>query len=73
MLEKQPTTELNVCFRSTLQNGAILQRTLLLKKVTLDDLKSTFTCVVTNAAGTIQKYTSLAKVCDDCKAMKTTN
>lgn len=31
-----------------------------MKKVTSEDLKSTFTCVVTNAAGTAHKYTTLA-------------
>ncbi|XP_068572674.1 interleukin-1 receptor accessory protein-like [Cebidichthys violaceus] len=40
---------------STLDNGAILQRSLMLKNVTPEDLKSTFTCVVTNAAGMAQK------------------
>ncbi|KAM6911704.1 interleukin-1 receptor accessory protein-like isoform 2-T2 [Lycodopsis pacificus] len=40
---------------STLENGAILQKSLMLKNVTSDDLKSTFTCVVTNAAGMAQK------------------
>ncbi|XP_031713209.1 interleukin-18-binding protein-like isoform X2 [Anarrhichthys ocellatus] len=40
---------------STLDNGAILQRSLMLKNVTSEDLKSTFTCVVTNASGMVQK------------------
>ncbi|XP_036974578.1 interleukin-1 receptor accessory protein-like isoform X1 [Acanthopagrus latus] len=46
---------------STLAEGAILQRSLLLKNITSEDLKSTFTCVVTNAAGTAQKFTRLKR------------
>ncbi|XP_029925222.1 interleukin-1 receptor accessory protein-like isoform X2 [Myripristis murdjan] len=44
---------------STLDGGAILQRSLVLKNVTPEDLKSTFTCVVTNPAGTAHKYVTL--------------
>ncbi|TNN88693.1 Interleukin-1 receptor accessory protein [Liparis tanakae] len=40
---------------STLDNGAVLQRSLMLKNVTSEDFKSNFTCVVTNAAGMTQK------------------
>ncbi|XP_078122136.1 interleukin-1 receptor accessory protein-like [Sander vitreus] len=45
---------------STLDEGAILQRSLLLKNVTSEDLKSSFTCVVTNAAGMTRKNIMLA-------------
>ncbi|XP_060911426.1 interleukin-1 receptor type 2-like [Labrus mixtus] len=51
---------------STLEDGAILQRSLLLKNVTSEDLKSTFTCVVTNAAGTALKNTTLATKRSGC-------
>lgn len=61
-----PENKLNVCFRATLEDGAILQRSLLLKNITSEDLKSTFTCVVTNAAGTTQKYTTLTQTSSDC-------
>ncbi|XP_069581615.1 interleukin-1 receptor accessory protein-like [Brachyistius frenatus] len=44
---------------STSAEGSILQKTLLLKNVTSEDFKSTFTCVVTNAAGTAQKRITL--------------
>lgn len=50
-----------VYFRSSLADGAILQRSLLLKNVTSKDLRSTFTCVVTNAAGMAQMYTTLTR------------
>lgn len=50
-----------VCFRSSLADGAILQRSLRLKKVTSEDLSSTFTCIVTNAAGMAQKDTTLTR------------
>lgn len=50
-----------VYFRSSLADGAILQRSLLLNNVTSEDLSSTFTCVVTNAAGMAQKYTTLTQ------------
>lgn len=52
---------MDVCFRSTLQNGTVLHRRLLLKSVELGDLKSTFTCVVTNAAGSTRKVTTLIR------------
>ncbi|KAM3601613.1 uncharacterized protein V6R79_015671 [Siganus canaliculatus] len=55
---------------STLENGSILQRSLLLKNVTSEDLKSTFTCVVSNAAGTAQKLTTLTTK-NDCHVRKT--
>ncbi|KAM8898417.1 interleukin-18-binding protein-like isoform 2-T2 [Spinachia spinachia] len=46
---------------STSDNGAILQRSLMLKNVTSEDLQSNFTCVVTNSAGmTIKKITLAA-------------
>ncbi|XP_034539830.1 interleukin-1 receptor accessory protein-like isoform X2 [Notolabrus celidotus] len=51
---------------STLENGAILQRTLLLKKVTSEDLNSTFTCVVTNDAGTTLKNATLSTKRSGC-------
>ncbi|KAM6983929.1 interleukin-1 receptor accessory protein-like isoform 2-T2 [Tautogolabrus adspersus] len=51
---------------STLEDGAILLRSLLLKNVTPEDLKSTFTCVVTNAAGTALKNTTLATKRSGC-------
>ncbi|XP_045895071.1 interleukin-18-binding protein-like isoform X4 [Micropterus dolomieu] len=51
---------------STLEGGTILQRSLLLKNVTSEDLKSTFTCVVTNPAGTAHKHTMLAAARRDC-------
>ncbi|MEQ2173968.1 hypothetical protein GOODEAATRI_002990 [Goodea atripinnis] len=49
---------------STLMEGSILQKSLLLKNVTLEDLKSTFSCVVTNAVGMTQKFIKLANT--DC-------
>ncbi|XP_034745355.1 interleukin-1 receptor type 2-like [Etheostoma cragini] len=55
---------------STLDEGAILQRSLLLRSVTSEDLKSSFTCVVTNAAGMTQKNITLATVRSDCNAGK---
>ncbi|XP_023260465.1 interleukin-18-binding protein isoform X2 [Seriola lalandi dorsalis] len=45
---------------STLAEGEILQRSLLLKNVTPEDLKSTFTCVVISAFGMVQKHITLA-------------
>ncbi|XP_040036328.1 uncharacterized protein LOC120821618 isoform X2 [Gasterosteus aculeatus] len=45
---------------STLDNGAILQRSLMLKNVTREDLQSSFTCVVTNSAGMTTKKIKLA-------------
>ncbi|TMS14236.1 Interleukin-18 receptor 1 [Larimichthys crocea] len=56
---------------STLEGGAILQRSLLLKNVTSEDLRSTFTCVVTNSAGTAQKKTTLTSTTSrDCRGRK---
>ncbi|XP_033506467.1 interleukin-1 receptor accessory protein-like [Epinephelus lanceolatus] len=56
---------------SSLDDGAILQRSLLLKKVTPEDLKSTFTCVVSNATGMTQKNVTLtAAVTNDCHGGK---
>lgn len=46
---------------ATLKNGTVLQRSLLLRRVKTDDLKSTFTCVVTNAAGSTRKVTTLSQ------------
>ncbi|XP_042355371.1 interleukin-1 receptor accessory protein-like isoform X2 [Plectropomus leopardus] len=52
---------------SSLEDGAILKRSLLLKKVTPEDLKSTFTCVVTNTAGMSRKKVTLtAAVSSNC-------
>lgn len=44
---------------STLEEGAILQKSLVLKNITSEDLKSTFTCVVTNAVGMALKRIKL--------------
>lgn len=55
---------------SALEDSTILQRTLLLKNVTSEDLKSTFTCVVTNAAGTALKYTTLSTKRSACNVGK---
>lgn len=44
--------------------GSILQKNLLLKNVTSQDFKSTFSCVVTNAVGMAQKFIKLATT--DC-------
>ncbi|CAJ1064159.1 interleukin-1 receptor type 2-like isoform X1 [Xyrichtys novacula] len=55
---------------STLEDGEILQRSLLLKNVTSEDLKSTFTCVVTNAAGTAMKHTTLSTKRSRCNVGK---
>ncbi|TWW74864.1 interleukin-1 receptor type 2-like [Takifugu flavidus] len=50
-----------------LEEESILQRSLWLKNVTSEDLTSTFTCVVTNAAGKAQKRTTLThKGSDSC-------
>ncbi|XP_029028779.1 interleukin-1 receptor accessory protein-like isoform X2 [Betta splendens] len=59
---------------TTLENGAILQRTLLLKNVTSEDLKSSYTCVVTNAFGMARKHMKLSEARNlknpDCKSRK---
>ncbi|XP_035521869.1 interleukin-1 receptor type 2-like isoform X2 [Morone saxatilis] len=55
---------------TAIDEGTILQKSLLLKNVTKEDLKSTFTCVVTNAAGTDQKHTTLVTSRRDCNAGK---
>ncbi|KAG8008346.1 hypothetical protein GBF38_019476, partial [Nibea albiflora] len=56
---------------SSLEGGAILQKSLLLKNVTSEDLRSTFTCVVTNSAGTAQKKTTLTSTTSrDCRGKK---
>ncbi|XP_074467760.1 interleukin-1 receptor accessory protein-like [Sebastes fasciatus] len=56
---------------STSKEGAILKRRLLLKNVTTEDFKSTFTCVVINAAGMSQKNIMLVEtVVSDCKVGK---
>lgn len=57
---------MTACFRSTLENGTILQRSLLLKNVTSEDLKSTFNCVVTNTFGMAKKFIKLRS--GDCVA-----
>ncbi|XP_071316671.1 interleukin-1 receptor accessory protein-like [Trachinotus anak] len=44
---------------STLAEGAILQRSLLLKNVTSEDFNSSFTCVVMSAVGMAQKHVKL--------------
>ncbi|XP_076606633.1 interleukin-1 receptor accessory protein-like [Chaetodon auriga] len=51
---------------STLEEGAVVQRSLLLKNVTSEDFKSTFTCVVINSAGAVQKVMTLAATSSDC-------
>ncbi|CAG02914.1 unnamed protein product [Tetraodon nigroviridis] len=43
---------------SGFEDGAILQRSLWLKNITSEDLTSTFTCVVKNAAGKVLKHTT---------------
>ncbi|XP_029956998.1 interleukin-1 receptor accessory protein-like isoform X2 [Salarias fasciatus] len=50
----------------TFEDGAIVQRSLLLKNVTAEDLKSTFKCVVTNAVGTAQKKITLHATTRNC-------
>lgn len=60
-MDKRAAAELDVCFRAILKNGTVLQRSLLLRRVKTDDLKSTFTCVVTNAAGSTRKVTTLSQ------------
>lgn len=45
-------------FRCGFEEEAILQRSLWLKNITSEDLASTFTCVVQNAAGKVQKHTT---------------
>lgn len=57
---------MTVCFRSTLEDGAILHRSLVLKNVTAEDLASTFRCVVTNAVGMAQKLITLATNTSSC-------
>lgn len=49
---------------SSFLEGSILQKNLLLKKVTAEDFNSTFSCVVTNAVGMTQKFIKLATA--DC-------
>ncbi|XP_071772732.1 interleukin-1 receptor type 2-like [Centroberyx gerrardi] len=44
---------------STSEGGTILQRSLVLKNVTSEDLRSTFICVVTNPIGIAQKHITL--------------
>lgn len=53
---------------NTLEDGAILQRSLLLKNVTAEDLRSTFKCVVTNAVGMAQKKITLHTTTRDCRS-----
>ncbi|XP_023139800.1 interleukin-1 receptor type 2-like [Amphiprion ocellaris] len=49
---------------STFEEGTVLQRSLLLKTVTSEDLTSNFTCVVTNAMGMAQKCITLTAKTD---------
>lgn len=56
----------DVCSRSTLEDGSVLHKSLLLKNVTLQDFKSTFTCVVTNAAGMDLKHITFTQKSSDC-------
>ncbi|XP_047463506.1 interleukin-18-binding protein-like isoform X2 [Mugil cephalus] len=51
---------------STLEENTILHRSLLLKNVTSEDLRSTFTCVVTNAVGMAHKRITLATNTSGC-------
>lgn len=51
---------------STLEEGTIIQRSLLLKNVTSEDFKSTFTCVVTSTEGTAQKHIKIAVASCGC-------
>lgn len=53
-------------FRSDFEDGAILQRSLWLKNITSEDLSSTFTCVVKNAAGKVQKLTTFTRTSELC-------
>ncbi|XP_067463919.1 interleukin-18 receptor 1-like [Thunnus thynnus] len=55
---------------SILENGTILKRSLVLKNVTSEDLKSTFTCVVMNTIGVAKKVITLTAKCHDCRARK---
>lgn len=63
-----------ICSRSSLMEGLILLKSLLLKNVTLEDFDSTFSCVVTNAVGMAQKYIKLAGITSGCSkwCVKTT-
>ncbi|XP_043996647.1 interleukin-18-binding protein-like [Gambusia affinis] len=45
---------------SSLMEGLVLQKNLLLKNVALEDFSSNFSCVVTNAVGMAQKFIKLA-------------
>ncbi|XP_053703436.1 interleukin-1 receptor type 2-like isoform X1 [Synchiropus splendidus] len=49
-----------------LDEGSVIQKSLLLKNVTSRDLKSTFTCVVTNAAGSAMKHVTLGETGCSC-------
>ncbi|CAK6953672.1 interleukin-18 receptor 1-like isoform X2 [Scomber scombrus] len=55
---------------STLEDGKILQRSLLLKNVTSGDLRSNFTCVVTNSIGMGQKTITLSATKSDCRTRR---
>lgn len=59
--------------RVTLSEGEIILKSLLLKNVTEEDLKSTFTCVVTSAAGMAQKQVKLKATRRDCKQKERDN
>ncbi|XP_061595824.1 interleukin-18 receptor accessory protein-like isoform X2 [Cololabis saira] len=55
---------------SSLEEGLILQKSLLLKKVTSEDLKSTFSCIVSTAGGMAQKSIKLVKTTSPIKGKK---
>ncbi|XP_060941914.1 interleukin-1 receptor accessory protein-like [Limanda limanda] len=56
--------------QSPLEDGTILQRRLLLKNVTPEDFKSSFTCMVTSAVGMAQKQIKLRKIRNKGKERK---
>ncbi|XP_038150481.1 interleukin-18-binding protein-like isoform X2 [Cyprinodon tularosa] len=58
--EETPSNDRIIESKESLMEGSILQKNLLLKNVTSDDLESTFSCVVTNAVGMAQKFIKLA-------------
>ncbi|XP_061903879.1 interleukin-1 receptor accessory protein-like isoform X1 [Entelurus aequoreus] len=57
---------------ATFLDGAIEQRSLLLKNVIFEDLGATFTCVVMNSFGMAYKNVTLTAKTDDCYALKKT-
>lgn len=62
LIKSEDSTKLRrmFVFRSGFEDGAILQRSLWLKNITPEDLKSTFTCVVKNAVGKARKHTTFS-------------